>query len=71
MRLEEIRISLAAARVNAGLSQKEAAKSLNTSIKTIQNHESGKTEPGWEMVEKYSKLYGLPIGNLKQAPRRC
>ncbi len=65
--MERIRISLAAARVNAGLSQKEAAKSLNTSIKTIQNHESGKTEPGWEMVEKYSKLYGLPIDNISFA----
>lgn len=59
--MDRIRISLAAARVNAGFSQKEAAKCLCTSVKTIQNHESGKTEPGWKMVEKYADLYGLPI----------
>lgn len=62
--MEQIRISLAAARVNAGFSQKEAAKRMNTSVKTIQNHEAGKTEPGWSMVEKYSALYGLPIDNI-------
>lgn len=62
--MDPIRISLAAARVNAGLSQKEAAKHLNTSVRTIQNHETGKTEPGWSMVEKYSALYGLPIDNI-------
>lgn len=59
--MDRIRISLAAARVNAGLSQKEAAKRLHTTTKTIQNHESGKTEPGWNMVERYANLYGLPI----------
>ena len=62
--MEKFRISLAAARVNAGLSQKEAAEALKTTIKTIQNYKSGKTEPGWEMVEKYSKLYKLPIDNI-------
>lgn len=62
--MPQIRISLAAARVNAGFSQKEAAKRLKTSIRTIQNHESGKTEPAWGIVEKYSTLYNLPIDNI-------
>lgn len=62
--MEPIRISLAAARVNAGFTQREAAKRMNTSVKTIQNHESGKTEPTWGMVERYSALYGLPIDNI-------
>lgn len=62
--MDRIRISLAAARVNAGLSQKEAAKILKITTKTIQNHESGKTEPGWKMAERYADLYGLPIDSI-------
>ena len=59
--MDRIRISLAAARVNAGYSQKEAAKALKTTTKTVQNHESGKTVPAWDMVEGYAHLYQLPI----------
>ena len=39
------KITLAAARVNAGLSQQEAAKALGVSVATLQNYESGKTVP--------------------------
>ena len=59
--MEHIRISLAVARVNAGYSPSETEKRMDISVKTIQNHESGKTEPGWKMAEKYSALYGLPL----------
>jgi DNA-binding XRE family transcriptional regulator len=59
--MDRIRISLAAARVNAGLSQKESAKRMHTSVKTIQNHESGKTIPGWKTAERYASLYGIPL----------
>ncbi len=59
--MEHIRISLAAARVNAGMSQKESARRMKTSVKTIQNHESGKTVPGWKTAERYAALYGIPL----------
>ncbi|MFR2614039.1 MAG: helix-turn-helix domain-containing protein, partial [Subdoligranulum sp.] len=46
------KISLAAARVNAGLNQQEAAKALGVSVATLQNYESGKTVPQWGTVQK-------------------
>lgn len=57
----KIRISLAAARVNAGLTQREAAKALNVNVATIQNYESGKTSPTWEVMRRIETLYGIPI----------
>lgn len=59
--MAQIRISLAAARVNAGFSQKESAKRMGISVKTIQNHESGATIPTWSTAENYASLYNVPI----------
>jgi transcriptional regulator with XRE-family HTH domain len=57
--METLRISLKAARINAELSQREAARCLGISISTLQNYESGKTVPDWNMVGKISDLYDL------------
>lgn len=54
------KITLAAARVNAGFTQKEAAKELGVCQKTIINYENGDQIPNWEMVNKISKLYNFP-----------
>ena len=53
-------ITLKAARVNAGFSQKQAAKSLGINTSTLQNYEKGETIPDWNMVEKISNLYEFP-----------
>lgn len=55
-----IKISLAAARVNANLTQAEAAKCLRVSKKTIINWEKGISEPKMSQVLEISKLYNLP-----------
>lgn len=55
------RISLKAARVNAGLLQNEAAKMLGISTATLQNYESGKTVPDILMSEKIEKVYQFPV----------
>lgn len=55
------KISLSAARVNAGLSQKAAAKKLGINVRTLQNYENGKTSPNWNIVRKIEKLYVFPI----------
>ena len=55
------KITLAAARVNAGLSQKDAAKLIGVSPATLRNYESGKTSPGWGVVRKIEKVYGMSI----------
>lgn len=53
-------ISLKAARINANLTQEEAAKMLCISKATLQNYESGETSPTMELVEKISKIYNFP-----------
>lgn len=53
------KISLRAARVNAGHSQKEAAALLDISNKTLCSWENGKTFPSQPMIEKLCELYGI------------
>ena len=54
------KISLAAARVNAKLSQDEAAEKIGVTRKTLQNYELGKTIPNWETVRKIEEVYQFP-----------
>lgn len=58
---QKIRISLAAARVNANLTQKQAAKALNLSVLTLQHYESGKTSPTWDVIKRIESVYGIPM----------
>lgn len=54
------RISLAAARVNAGFQQKEAAAALGISPLTLARWERGETVPNYEMVQRIVDLYRYP-----------
>ena len=54
------KISLAAARVNAQLSQKEAARRLNINPATLRNYECGKTVPSWNTVKRIEVVYKFP-----------
>ena len=58
------RITLKAARVNAKLSQKEAAKRIGVCVSTIQNYESGKCVPDWDVVRKLEEVYGVKADNI-------
>ena len=62
--MAEIKISIKAARVNAGLSQDEASEKLNINRKTLINYEQGKHIPQWNTVLKMVELYGVPVENL-------
>lgn len=53
------KLSLKAARVNAGYSQKKAAELLGISNKTLCSWENGKTFPDQPMIEKICALYGV------------
>lgn len=59
--MEDFKISLAAARVNAGMTQVEVAKALNKNVSTIVNWETGKTKdiPATCLVE-LCHLYKVP-----------
>ena len=54
------KISLEAARVNAGMTQSEAAKQLGITKETLGNYERGKTVPNWNTVQRISELYSFP-----------
>ena len=62
--MENIKISLAAARVNAGLTQAEVAKKLRISPNTLVAWEKGKTEPSISQGRMLERLYSIPIDNL-------
>ena len=53
-------ISLKAARVNACLSQREAAKKIGISLSTLQSYEKGATVPDVLMAKKICTTYDMP-----------
>ena len=53
------KISLAAARVNAGMTQEQAAKLLGVSKQTLNYWENGKTEPLYSAFKALCDLYGI------------
>jgi transcriptional regulator with XRE-family HTH domain len=62
------KITLSAARVNAGYSQKSAAEILGISNKTLCNWEKGKSFPDQPMIEKLCNLYGVTYDMINFAP---
>ena len=54
------KISLAAARVNAGYDQTLAAVRLGVSVETLRNWEKGNTVPTYDKVMKICELYKYP-----------
>ena len=63
-KLETLQISLAAARVNAGMTQEEVAKRMHVSKTTIVNWEKGKIVPGIPEMEMLSRIYRIPQNNI-------
>lgn len=61
---EPIRISLAAARVNARLTQEEVAKRMKIGKRTIINWEKGTVMPSFADINLLSDIYGIPIDNI-------
>lgn len=58
------KISLKAARVNANLSQTEAAREIGVCKATLQKYEKGVTVPDWDVVETISRVYNFPINYI-------
>lgn len=57
-------ITLKAARINAGYTQKEAAKQFGVSVKTLGRWESGATLPTVDKLKKISVLYNIAYDNI-------
>lgn len=60
----KLMISLAAARVNAKLTQEEVAKKLHINKQTIVAWEKGESEPKVSQAMALSELYKIPIDNI-------
>ena len=66
-----MRISLKAARVNAGLTQCDVAKKLNKSKNTIVSYEKGRSVPDIETGKALASLYGLSVNDIIFLPEDC
>lgn len=58
-------VTMKAARVNANLTQTEAANALQISKNTLCNYEAGKTVPNIEVAKRMAALYGLTVNDIK------
>lgn len=51
-------------RIFHNLSQKELSSLLNISRSHISEIESGKNRPSYDLLEKYSEVFEVPVSNL-------
>lgn len=56
----QIKISLAAARVNAKMTQSDVCEALKVSKQTVVNWETGKTMPSKAVLHYLAELYQIP-----------
>lgn len=59
-----MKIRLAAARVNADLTQRQVAEALNVTQNTIVAWENGTGEPKISQARKLSELFNMPLDNI-------
>ena len=59
--MEKLQISLAAARVNARMTQETVAKAMKVSKNTVVNWEKGLSEPTITQARELSELYGMSL----------
>ena len=60
-----IKISMAAARVNAELTQKQLAAACGVSEATVIKWENGTTVPRVDMLPVLEEAYGIPIDYIR------
>ena len=61
-------ITLKAARINAKLTQRIAAKELGIRAATLSKYEAGKTFPAVPTIRKIEKLYSVPYSDINFLP---
>ena len=64
----EAKITLKAARVNAGLSQQDAAQKLGIDRSTLYLWENGKSSPRVTMFKKIEEIYGISYNAINFLP---
>ncbi len=64
-----MKITLKAARVNVGMTQKEAAAAMGVTKDTISNWERRKSFPNANIIKKIEKVYRVPYDSIIFLPR--
>lgn len=59
--MSKLQISLAAARVNAEMTQTEAAKAMSVSKNTLVNWEKGTSKPSITQAKELASIYKIPL----------
>lgn len=62
--MAEIKLTMVAARVNAGLTQTEIAKALGVNVSTIVAWERGHSIPLADKFRKYCQACNVPMDNV-------
>ncbi len=62
--MDKLQISLAAARVNVGLTQEDVAREMHVGKQTIVNWEKGKVSPSFASLQTLAVLYSIPVDNI-------
>jgi transcriptional regulator with XRE-family HTH domain len=57
-------ITLKAARINKGFTQKEAAKKIGIRVDTLSNYERGNTYPDIPILKKIEKVYEIGYNDI-------
>lgn len=60
----ELKITMKAARVNAGMTLRDAAKALGVATATLVSWEQGRTSPTLEKARKLSEIYNFPLEHI-------
>ena len=66
-----MKISLKAARVNAGLTQDEVIKELKISKNTLVSYEKYRTSPDINVAKNIARLYKVAVTDLIFLPNDC
>lgn len=57
-------MTLKAARINVGLTQKEAAQRIGVRVETLAKYERGKTYPNVPVLKQIESVYGIEYKDL-------
>ena len=61
---DTLKISLKAARVNAGMTQDDVCKKMHITQATLRNWESGRVNIPFISLTALSNLYNMPVDNI-------
>lgn len=65
-----MKITLKAARINAGYTQSQVAKIIDTTIRTVINYELGYTSPRYDVLQRLAQIYRIDVENITMPKRK-